>query len=561
MSDSSTSSPPFSPSVSLPLLRWLVLVSLLVGEVLLLTFRFDTGSLRGQTGWWAHLLSESPLVLRLLIAIIAATLLLGGATLWDEARRLVVPPVSFRHTGLPFLGHLAAFAAFAGVTDMLMGANAVETGKPAWTAVWIVLGLAVVASWALTALPAHLWVQIIRRTYLVLLAGFGVGVLAWGAGLVLQNSWLPLAEGSLWIIRSLLSLFYADIVYLADQRIIGTSTFAVTIAPECSGYEGIGLLSVFVAAYLWLFRRELRFPHALLLWPIGVLILWLGNSVRIAALIAIGTAGWEDVAKGGFHSQAGWLAFNAVALGLAVVARRMRFFTAESSQQMSSAEDAGSSAELGKEKATSHPTTAYLAPFLAILATTMLTAAVTVGFDWLYPLRVLAAGLVLLWYRHAYAELRWSWSLQPFAIGTAVFVFWIALVPSGSDEPSPLRDGLSRLTPVWATVWLIFRIIGAAVTVPLAEELAFRGYLLRRVQSAEWRELPPGRMTWISLLVSSILFGLMHSSWLAGTLAGLAYAFAVYRRGKLMDAVLAHATTNALLAGYVLATGAWALWS
>jgi CAAX prenyl protease-like protein len=65
----------------------------------------------------------------------------------------------------------------------------------------------------------------------------------------------------------------------------------------------------------------------------------------------------------------------------------------------------------------------------------------------------------------------------------------------------------------------------------------------------------------MSLLVSSIVFGLMHSSWLAGTLAGLAYAFAVSRRGQLLDAVLAHATTNALLAGYVLVTGAWALWS
>jgi CAAX prenyl protease-like protein len=81
------------------------------------------------------------------------------------------------------------------------------------------------------------------------------------------------------------------------------------------------------------------------------------------------------------------------------------------------------------------------------------------------------------------------------------------------------------------------------------------------LQSVDWRELPPGRFSWMSLLVSSIVFGLMHSSWLAGTLAGLAHAFSVSRRGQLLDAVLAHATTNALLASYVLATGAWALWS
>src|SRR5262249_48518838 len=142
-----------------------------------------------------------------------------------------------------------------------------------------------------------------------------------------------------------------------------------------------------------------------------------------------------------------------------------------------------------------------------------------------------------------------------------VFVLWIALIPSAIGEPSALRDGLAHLSPAWTAIWLIFRIAGATVTVPLAEELAFRGYLLRRLQSSDWRDLSPRAFTWIWLLISSFLFGVMHGAWLAGTLAGLAYAFAVLRRGQLMDAVLAHAVTNALLAAYVLATGAWALWS
>ncbi len=53
----------------------------------------------------------------------------------------------------------------------------------------------------------------------------------------------------------------------------------------------------------------------------------------------------------------------------------------------------------------------------------------------------------------------------------------------------------------------------------------------------------------------------MHGRWLAGTLAGMAYALALYRRGKIVDAIVAHATTNALIAGFVLATGNWSLWS
>jgi exosortase E/protease (VPEID-CTERM system) len=543
------------------LFRWLVLIGLLIGEVLLLTLRFDTGSLEAESGWWVVLLSKSPLLLQIVIAVTSATLLLGGATLWAEARLLSVPPVSIRSSGLPLLGHLAAFVAFAKVTALVLEGDGALTFKPLWTIAWIVLGLAVVGLWALTVFPVRLWVQFLERTRLILLAGFVVGGLAWGAGRLLQSCWQPLAEGTLGIVRLLLGLVYSDVVCNPDERFVGTSNFAVTVAPECSGYEGIGLLTVFVAAYLWIFRRELRFPHALLLWPAGAVILWLGNSLRIAALIGIGTSGFPDVALGGFHSQAGWLAFNAVALGLAVAARRLRFFMAESVREARNIEDMRPARDMVALEPAPHPATAYLGPFLAILATTMLGAAITSGFDLLYPLRVLAAASVLWWCRRAYAELRWSWSLRPFAIGTAVFVVWIALVPSGIGEPSSLRDGLERLSPAWASVWLLFRIAGATITVPLAEELAFRGYLLRRLQSADWSELPPGQFSWMSLLFSSILFGLMHGSWFAGILAGLAYAFAVYRRGKLTDAVLAHATTNALLAVYVLATGAWALWS
>jgi membrane protease YdiL (CAAX protease family) len=47
---------------------------------------------------------------------------------------------------------------------------------------------------------------------------------------------------------------------------------------------------------------------------------------------------------------------------------------------------------------------------------------------------------------------------------------------------------------------------------------------------------------------------------LAGTFAGLAYALAVYRRGRLADAIAAHATTNALLAAWVVGYQRWDLW-
>jgi membrane protease YdiL (CAAX protease family) len=64
----------------------------------------------------------------------------------------------------------------------------------------------------------------------------------------------------------------------------------------------------------------------------------------------------------------------------------------------------------------------------------------------------------------------------------------------------------------------------------------------------------------VASFVSSLLFGAMHEHILAATACGAIYALALYRRGNLGDAILAHATTNALVALGVFTTGAWWLW-
>ena len=56
----------------------------------------------------------------------------------------------------------------------------------------------------------------------------------------------------------------------------------------------------------------------------------------------------------------------------------------------------------------------------------------------------------------------------------------------------------------------------------IAEELAFRGFLLRRLVAEDFEAVPSGRFTWPALLLSSVAFGALHGSrWIAGTLAGL----------------------------------------
>src|SRR5262249_13876141 len=153
------------------------------------------------------------------------------------------------------------------------------------------------------------------------------------------------------------------------------------------------------------------------------------------------------------------------------------------------------------------------------------------GFDRLYAVRVLAAAGALWYYRGEHADLRWSWSWAAPAIGAGVFAVWMALETAWSPgDSSPIAQGLARLGRGPAAAWLSFRVVGSVLVVPLVEELAFRGFLLRRLVAAEFTDVPPGRFTWPSFLISSVLFGILHGRWLAGTLAGLAYALALYRR-------------------------------
>jgi CAAX prenyl protease-like protein len=99
------------------------------------------------------------------------------------------------------------------------------------------------------------------------------------------------------------------------------------------------------------------------------------------------------------------------------------------------------------------------------------------------------------------------------------------------------------------------------ITVPIAEELAFRGFLLRRLIAADFEAVSLQRWTLLAVLVSSVAFGLMHGDrWVAGSIAGLLYAGAQRWRGRIADAVVAHGITNALVAIWVVWGGHWSFW-
>jgi CAAX prenyl protease-like protein len=192
----------------------------------------------------------------------------------------------------------------------------------------------------------------------------------------------------------------------------------------------------------------------------------------------------------------------------------------------------------------------------------MLTGAFSAGVDYLYPLRVLAVASVLWYCRSVYRPELVRPSAFAFLVGVLVFAFWVALdrwIPQPKPADS-VGTSLSTMPFALAGVWMVFRIVGSVVTVPIAEELAFRGYLMRFLGS-NFADAQRPVFAIIPFVVSSLLFGALHGRWLAGTLAGMCYAWAYYQRGRLADAIAAHAVTNLLLVAAAIATSDWSLWS
>ncbi|MGD0501654.1 MAG: exosortase E/protease, VPEID-CTERM system [Steroidobacteraceae bacterium] len=451
--------------------------------------------------------------------------------------------------------HVALFLPFVYLSAQLYAGSpgaAFAAVAIAWHACALAAALALFAALA----PFAVWRSVVRQTQGLPLFALLPAAAAVAAIKASQSLWGPAAEITFRIVRILLQPLLPDLYSDPAMLVLGTPRFAVQIAEACSGLEGVGLLLAFCAGWLWLFRRDFYFPRALLIVPVGVLAIFLLNAVRIAAMVLIGNAGYDRVALLGFHSQAGWIAFNLTALGIAVLAHHTPWVSRVADRARSVSQEAAVASPIASGNATA----AYLMPLLAILAAGMVSHALSAGFEFLYPLRFVAALTVLWLYRKRYAaaDLRFSWRGP--TVGAIVFCLWLGaaallLRPLGAPTalatlPAPLR-----------AIWIVCRVIAAVGTVPLAEELAYRGYLLRRLVSPRFETVRFSAARWPALSVSALAFGLMHGAlWLPGICTGLAYGALAMRTDKLGESIAAHGTTNALLAGYVLIFDQWQLW-
>lgn len=219
---------------------------------------------------------------------------------------------------------------------------------------------------------------------------------------------------------------------------------------------------------------------------------------------------------------------------------------------------------------------AYVAPFVIyLLGTSFIARFEEQGYPIAYTIVatiVLVACVYLLAGRGILKPHLRVW--EGIATGILGIVLWIVLCHLHLEKyvtdllPSFMQPG-ERVgynpfeeieNPQWAWGFIAVRLLGIAVLVPIAEELFWRGFLLRWLIDPDWEKVPLGEYTWQSCAIVTLMFTLAHPEWLAAATYCLLINGLLYWKKDLWQCVVAHAVSNLLLAIYVLNSEHWWLW-
>ncbi len=183
---------------------------------------------------------------------------------------------------------------------------------------------------------------------------------------------------------------------------------------------------------------------------------------------------------------------------------------------------------------------------------------------WVFPLQAIACAVVLVvfWRDYDFGPAR-HW---PLAVGVGVGVFavwtcpqWLLGQPARTEGFNPETFAASPALFALSVAARFFRLV---VVVPLLEEIFWRGFLQRYLIKENFARVPFGQYTAVSFWAVAAGFMAVHQTadMPAALVTGAVYGWVAVKTKSLQACVIAHATTNLLLGGYIMATRQWGFW-
>ncbi len=186
---------------------------------------------------------------------------------------------------------------------------------------------------------------------------------------------------------------------------------------------------------------------------------------------------------------------------------------------------------------------------------------------WLYPAKILLVMLSLIWLRRNFTELGQPASVKAIdwltgvTVGVIVFILWINLNQPWATMGHPAGyNPIDPLTHQPDDMLIFIRIFGAAIVVPLMEELFWRSFIMRWISRQDFLAVDPSQVGALAFILTTVLFASEHNLLLAGAIAGAAYGWLYMKTRNLWVPITAHAITNGLLGLWVINTQNWQFW-
>lgn len=231
------------------------------------------------------------------------------------------------------------------------------------------------------------------------------------------------------------------------------------------------------------------------------------------------------------------------------------------------------------ELARRRPDFVFMAPYLAYLLLLPLKDWVPAAYlPWATAARGIL-GLLVFWFlrRHFPPLGRPHWPIAITA-GVLTVVLWVGgehllnqvhigsfnlggrfFVFPGILEVKDPREGLTAFS--WGSQ-VVLRLAVATITVPIVEEIFWRGFLLRAfINWDRFERVPLGAFAWRAFIGTALLSCLQHpDNWGVSILCWLAWNALMCWKKSLLCLMITHGVTNLVLYLYVIARGDWQFW-